>query len=384
MLKITEIGLIPNDWECERLLSFGEILAGLTYTPKDIVKRGLLVLRSSNIKDNKLSLKDNVFVNFKLPDEKLIKKDDILICVRNGSRRLIGKSCIISKDVYATWGAFMSVFRGKNAKYINQYFQSLSMQKQIAKNIGATINQITTKDLKSFLIALPTNEKEILKIEKSLTDIDNYISWLECLVNKKKMIKQGVMQELLTGKKHLSGFNSEWIQNKVKKVCMSITTGKLDANAMTPNGIYRFYTCAKNYYFINNYAFDTEALLISGNGANVGYVHYYKGKFNAYQRTYVLSDFKIDVKLLKNILDFCLSERIKKEVNSGNTPYIKLDTIAEMKIFYPSDKNEQEEIANILTNMDEEIESLEQDLEKYKHIKQGMMEQLLTGKIRVV
>ena len=192
------------------------------------------------------------------------------------------------------------------------------------------------------------------------------------------------MQELLTGRKRLPGFDSEWIQNKVKKVCMSITTGKLDANAMTPNGIYRFYTCAKNYYFINNYAFDTEALLISGNGANVGYVHYYKGKFNAYQRTYVLSDFKIDVKLLKNILDFCLSERIKKEVNSGNTPYIKLDTITEMEIFYPSDKNEQEEIANILTNMDEEIESLEQDLEKYKHIKQGMMEQLLTGKIRVV
>ena len=66
-----------------------------------------------------------------------------------------------------------------------------------------------------------------------------------------------------------------------------MTTGKLDANAMVENGKYRFYTCAKDYYKINEYAFDTDALLISGNGANVGYIHHYEGKFNAYQRTYV-------------------------------------------------------------------------------------------------
>ena len=69
----------------------------------------------------------------------------------------------------------------------------------------------------------------------------------------------------------------EWEDTTLGELC-SITTGKLDANAMIGNGEYRFYTCAKEYYRIDNYAFDTDALLVSGNGANVGYIHHYKGK----------------------------------------------------------------------------------------------------------
>lgn len=120
---------------------------------------------------------------------------------------------------------------------------------------------------------------------------------------------------------------------KLGDVIGKVTTGKLDANAMKENGEYRFYTCAKDYYFIDKYAFDNEALLVSGNGANVGYIHYYKGKFNAYQRTYVLSDFSIDVFYIKLYLDSYLKNRIKTEVSAGNTPYIKMDTITDMMIY---------------------------------------------------
>ena len=76
------------------------------------------------------------------------------------------------------------------------------------------------------------------------------------------------MQKLLTGKKRLPGFEGKWKEVKLGSLC-KVTTGKLDANAMVENGIYRFYTCAKDYYLINEYKFDTEALLISGNGAIV-------------------------------------------------------------------------------------------------------------------
>ena len=79
---------------------------------------------------------------------------------------------------------------------------------------------------------------------------------------------------------------------------------------MVENGQYRFYTCAKDYYYIDKYAFDTEALLISGNGAYVGYIHYYKGKFNAYQRTYVLDQFTENIQYIKVYLDEFLSKRI--------------------------------------------------------------------------
>ena len=192
------------------------------------------------------------------------------------------------------------------------------------------------------------------------------------------------MQQLLTGKKRLPGFSGEWGVKKLGKVCENVTTGKLDANAMKKDGEYRFYTCAKEHYFIDKYAFDTEALLVSGNGANVGYIHYYKGKFNAYQRTYVLSNFHEDIFFTKLLLDKNLKERIRTEVNAGNTPYITMGTLTEMSILFPPTIEEQIAIATILSDMDAEIEKLENKLSKYRQIKTGMMQQLLTGKIRLL
>jgi type I restriction enzyme S subunit len=175
----------------------------------------------------------------------------------------------------------------------------------------------------------------------------------------------------------------DWDVKKLGKACEKITTGKLDANAMKKDGEYRFYTCAKEYYFIDKYAFDTEALLVSGNGANVGYIHYYKGKFNAYQRTYVLSDFKENIFLTKLLLDKNLKERIRTEVNAGNTPYITMGTLTEMNIAYPTDPTEQTAIATALSDTDALIENLEKLIAKKKAIKQGAMQQLITGKKRL-
>lgn len=175
----------------------------------------------------------------------------------------------------------------------------------------------------------------------------------------------------------------DWDVKKLGKACEKITTGKLDANAMKKDGEYRFYTCAKEYYFIDKYAFDTEALLVSGNGANVGYIHYYKGKFNAYQRTYVLSDFKENIFFTKLLLDKNLKERIRTEVNAGNTPYITMGTLTEMNIAYPTDPTEQTAIATALSDTDALIENLEKLIAKKKAIKQGAMQQLITGKKRL-
>lgn len=175
----------------------------------------------------------------------------------------------------------------------------------------------------------------------------------------------------------------DWEVKELGSVCEKITTGKLDANAMKMNGEYRFYTCAKNYYFIDKYAFDDEALLISGNGANVGYIHYYKGKFNAYQRTYVLTGFSENIFFTKLLLDKNLSERIRIEVNAGNTPYITMGTLTEMNIPYPAKGEEQRQIAEVLSDIDSLISKLDQLIQKKKNIKQGAMQELLTGKRRL-
>ena len=132
----------------------------------------------------------------------------------------------------------------------------------------------------------------------------------------------------------------KWKNVKIKELC-DITTGKLNANAMCDSGKYVFFTCARETYLIDEYAFDTEAILISGNGANVGYVHYYKGKFNAYQRTYVLSNFNCDAKFLKYQIENNIKRRIYLEKSISNTPYIVLSTISEMEILIPESIEEQ-------------------------------------------
>lgn len=165
----------------------------------------------------------------------------------------------------------------------------------------------------------------------------------------------------------------------IKELC-NITTGKLNANSMVEGGKYKFFTCAKEVYNIDNYSFDGEAILISGNGANVGYVHYYNGKFNAYQRTYVLMNFKENIKYIKYQLDYNIKKRFELEKSTSNTPYIVLSSIADMKIKLPS-VNEQERIVNVLSNVDNIIIKLDENIKETEIQKIGLMQQLLTNGI---
>ena len=271
----------------------------------------------------------------------------------------------------------------------------------IAEAKTATMTTIDQGAINRCPVFVPP-KKEQTAIANALSDVDALISELEKLIAKKQAIKTATMQQLLTGRTRLPQFAlredgtpkgtkpselgeipEDWEVDLLRSVCDSFKTGKLDANAMKPDGEYRFYTCAKEYYYIDRYAFDEEALMVSGHGANVGYVHYYKGKFNAYQRTYVLSNFIADVIYLKIYLERKLAERIRVEVNAGNTPYITMDTLTDMPIVLPP-KEEQTAIATILSDMDAEIQALEQRLGKTRQIKQGMMQELLTGKTRLI
>lgn len=266
------------------------------------------------------------------------------------------------------------------------YLQCISPKARrffIANAKTATMTTIDQTIMGKCIIDLPPLPEQ-RRIAEVLSDTDALITAVERLIAKKRAIKQGAMQELLTGKRRLPGFKGEWVEKKLEQTYINITTGKLDANAMTESGMYRFYTCAKEYFFIDNYAFDDEALLISGNGANVGYIHYYKGKFNAYQRTYVLTGFKESIFYIKHYLCKFLSERIEKEVNAGGTPFIKKNTIDEMIIVLPPTIAEQTAIAEILSDMDAEIDKLTAKLTKLRGIKQGIMSELLTGRIRLV
>ena len=196
----TRLQGFDGEWEETTLGEIGECVIGLTYKPENVVKYGLLVLRSSNVQNGQLAYADNVYVNLRVADHLVTRIGDILICVRNGSRALIGKCAVINANAAGlTFGAFMSIYRTNYWRFIAHTFQSDDIQKQIRDNIGATINQITNKDMKAFRVLLPP-ENEQIAIASILSDMDTEIAAIEQRRNKTRDLKQAMMQELLTGR----------------------------------------------------------------------------------------------------------------------------------------------------------------------------------------
>lgn len=193
-----------GEWEEVKLRKLGKCITGLTYSPSDVVEEGTLVLRSSNIQGGKLSFLDNVFVSSSIKEDSRTRIGDILICVRNGSRNLIGKSAYITdKASGQAHEAFMTLFRGKYPEFVYQLFQTSLFFQQVNKNLGATINSINTSDLHKFKFYLPKDETEIAKIASVLTATDKEIEVLEAKLAHFKQEKKALMQQLLTGKKRV-------------------------------------------------------------------------------------------------------------------------------------------------------------------------------------
>ncbi|MBS1132315.1 MAG: putative type restriction enzyme, partial [Proteobacteria bacterium] len=154
--KQTDLGSVPEDWDVIPIGQAAQCLIGLTYSPNDVRSFGTLVLRSSNVQNGCLAFDDNVYVEMELPARVITQEDDILICVRNGSRQLIGKCALIDETAAGSaFGAFMAVLRSKSSRFLFQQFQSHILKRQISDVMGATINQITNKDMAAFKVIWP-------------------------------------------------------------------------------------------------------------------------------------------------------------------------------------------------------------------------------------
>lgn len=198
---------IPETWRWVRLGTIGYTNIGLTYRPKDQTMDGVIVLRSSNIQNGKMVYEDIVKVNMEIPDNKMCKVGDILICARNGSKRLVGKSAIVDK-AGMSFGAFMAIFRSVCNQYIIHVINSAYFRNSLLGDTGTTtINQITQDMLKNSLVPLPplAEQKRIVaKIEELLPLIDRYAVAYEKLeqFNAKfpEDMKESVLQYAIQGK----------------------------------------------------------------------------------------------------------------------------------------------------------------------------------------
>ncbi|HHC6545101.1 TPA: restriction endonuclease subunit S [Vibrio parahaemolyticus] len=398
--------MVPNGWSLIKLKDIGKCINGLTYSPKNVVDNGLLVLRSSNVQGAKLAFDDNVYVNIDIASDSKTKAGDILLCVRNGSRNLIGKSAFIDESAEGlAHGAFMSLFRSNNTpNYTFQLFQSSRFFQQVNQNLGATINSINSGNLNQFKFPYPPLA-ERKKIAQILSTWDRGIATTEKLIDASKQQKKALMQQLLTGKKRLidpetgKAFEGKWEEVKVKSLITQ------HSEKTERSGQYPVLTSSrKGIFFQSDYYNDRDVASEDTTGYNVvprGFFTYRhmsddlvfkfninslcdRGIVSTLYPVFAAKENIVVPYLLRAILNdgsefkrFSLSQK-----QGGSRTYMYLSKLNELKIKIPKLK-EQQKIVSTLTAADKEIELLETKLAHFKQEKKALMQQLLTGKRRV-
>lgn len=281
----------------------------------------------------------------------------------------IGRKGTIDKPVYFNqpfWTVdtlfYSEIYEGFIPKYIFYLFQTINWKKY---NTSTGVPSLTSSSIENIEKSFPCYDEQ-LKVANFLTMIDmrieTQIKIIDRLYSQIKYIKGQILNmTTITETKPLG------------QLC-NISTGKRDANEMKSNGSYKFFTCSKDDYCIDTYSFDGEALIISGNG-ELGLIKYYNGKFDAYQRTYVLQNFKCHPKYLMYVLQNKLPKKIEKEKNVGAMPYIVLKTLTSINIDILN-MHDQIKIVNILNKFEEKLENDKILLELFEKEKSFLLKNL--------
>ena len=396
----------PKDWDESKLLDHVSLVQGLTYTPENVKPTGTLVLRSSNIQNGRLSLDDNVYVNAHVPEEKIVAKGDILVCVRNGSSALIGKSCVLPELKHTTFGAFMSVLRGDSTGYFAKLFESNIVQEQVRGRSNATINQITKKDFQSIQVTVP-KKPEQEEIARTLSQFDTYIDDLAELIEKKKSIRDGALEDLITKKTRLDGYAGDWTPVTFNQVITpkarigwqglkkheylrsgySYLIGGTDFSNGTVSLDNISYVTKERYDMDTNIQVSENDVLVTKDGTigKIAIVPELNKPATLNSGVFV---FRTNSRLVPAFLFRVLQSSVFREfidtLSAGSTiKHLYQKDLKKFEFEIPVDTKEQEAISAVLTAMDEEIRDLETEREKMIQIREGAMNDLLTGRVRL-
>jgi type I restriction enzyme S subunit len=263
-------------------------------------------------------------------------------------------------------------------EFILRALSSGMLIEQIEKQRGGVAQQnLSLAQVKNFQIPIPPlpEQKRIVAIlDEAFEGIDSAIANTEKNLANSRELFENYLQNLDAEKESLGNL-------------VDIRTGKLDANAATEDGQYPFFTCSREIYKIDSFAFDCEAILLAGNNAVGDFnVKHYKGQFNAYQRTYVIT-VNTEKKILYRYLYFQMLKSLKEfklqSVGAG-TKFLKLGMIQDLRIALPTIEKQQE-IISTLDKLKAETQRLEtiyrQKLAALKELKQSILQKAFTGEL---
>jgi type I restriction enzyme S subunit len=392
--KQTDVGVIPDDWN---VASLGELTlkvgSGITPTGGQRVYRdhGRPFVRSQNVGWGSLLLNDVAFIDESthstFPDTE-IHLDDVLLNITGAS---IGRSALAdSRLVGGNVNQHVCIIRSNPRElvpgFLNLFLLSARGQHQIDSfQAGGNRQGLNFGQVRSMRLPLPPTEAEQSAIAAAVSDVDALLDGLDRLIAKKRDLKQAAMQQLLTGQTRLPGFQGEWEVKRLGDVA-HIKTGSRNNEDKVEDGEYPFFVRSEVVERINSYSHDCEAILVPGEGRIGEIFHYINGRFDVHQRVYAITQFKPGVSgrfvhryMAMNFGPWAMQNTVKATVDS-----LRLPTFQAFELRVPPTSGEQTAIAAVLSDMDAEVAALEARRDKTFALKQGMMQDLLAGRIRLV
>ena len=427
------LGDIPSGWVTRRLKDMGKGIIGLTYSPADIVDEkdgGILVLRSSNIQNDKIDFANNVFVKVKPNKNLIVRKGDILICSRNGSRALIGKNiCIDENSAGHTFGAFMTIFRTKYFGYVSYYFKSQLFDYQSGAFMTSTINQLTINTLNNLIIPVPSNyeQTEIATyLNTKIQAIDTKINLLTKKTDHYKDLRKSIINDAvckgleknvkLKESEFIFSVNANWKRYRLKDLgfLYSGLSGKAgddfnqDDNPYN-KGFIPFTNIANNTYLKSNHlgtvvVYENEKqnkvrkgdlfFLMSSEGYDdVGKTAALAEDIpdtylNSFCKGYRITKKNCEPYFLNYLL---LSDNYRKSLITEGKGFtrinLKMEKVTDFFVYLPPSKEEQIAIAAYLDEKTQKIDAIVtnigKQIETLKELRKTLINDVITGKIKV-
>lgn len=413
-MKETSIGLIPEDWEVKSLSQIGVFSKGKGVTRADAQSGDIPCIRYGEIytSHNDYIREFYSHISHKIAaNATKLKKGDILFAGSGETKEEIGKAVAFLGDEEAYAGGdiiILSPNDGVSSKFLGYVLNgAIAVSQKASMGQGDAVVHIHAKELGDVVIPLP-NLTEQKRIAAALSGVDDMIGALDETIAKKRQIKEGLMQQLMTGKTRLPGFSGEWREAELKEFGYMIrgVSYKPEDSSLKPedgyvrllrsNNIQEGKMVYADYVFVKSaniadyqYMKDGDILICMANGSKqlVGKAARLTRSgvytFGAFMGVFRCND-KTVCPFVEELLKTGYYRKLLDDILTGSAiNNLNGAAVESLKFFVPSDSQEQRAIAAVLCKADDEINGLECQRDKYRLIKQGMMQELLTGKTRL-
>ena len=399
-----------EEWEQRKLGDMVEFFSGLTYSPDNVIKQpGTLVLRSSNVQNGEIVNADNVYVDNEVVNSDNVQVGDIAVVVRNGSRSLIGKHAAIKYPMKDTViGAFMTGVRSDTPSFTNALLDTQQFETEIAKNLGATINQITTGNFKKMIFNFPEID-ERLRIGDFFNQLDNTIALHQRKLEKSKALKSAYLSEMFPAegerkpKRRFAGFTDDWEQRKLMETNTSFTDGNYGEsypsgndmsdsrngvpflrgsnlkNGKLDNSGANYITLEKHKELTSGHlVYDDIVIAVRGSLGALGYVDIDNVDWNINSQLAIIRTDKSELNGAF-VIQFLSSNKGQKELLSRQTgtalKQLPIKQLQDVPVPKP-ELAEQNKISEFFRQLDDTIALHQHKLEKLKNIKQAYLNEM--------